>query len=56
METVKQQLLAADRAMERLFVRGEDVYTLIKARGALKLAYDALAEKEEDDASRSQAQ
>ena len=51
METVKQHLLAADRALGRLFVRGEDVYTLIKARSALKQAFEALDVKEENDAS-----
>ena len=51
METVKQHLLAADKALARIFVRGEDVYTLMKARASLKQAFDALAAKEERDAS-----
>ena len=51
MESVKQYLLAADKALGHIFVRGEDVYTLMKARGALKLAFEALDAKEESDAS-----
>ena len=51
METVKQELLTADKALARIFVRGEDVYTLMKARSALKLAFEALDAKEESDAS-----
>ena len=51
METVKQHLLAADQALARIFVRGEDVYKLMKARGALKQAFEALDTKEESDAT-----
>ena len=53
METAKQELLNADKALAHIFVRGEDVYTLMKARRALRLAFAALEKEGEDDASRA---
>lgn len=49
MEEVKKLLAAADEALDRVSVSGASVYALVKARGALKQAYELL--KEERDAA-----
>ena len=48
MECVKNQLRTADAALDRIFVRGEDVYRLAQARGALKQVYDTLEKQEKE--------